>query len=76
MKKNESLADLIGHYTHDPLGYVMVAFPWGEENSPLAHERGPRPWQVDILQEIGKALREGNMTTQQAILASVASGHG
>ena len=53
------LIDDIGAYTHDPLGYVRYAFPWGEEGTALARETGPRDWQAEILKEIGDLLVSG-----------------
>lgn len=36
----------------DPLAFVMFAFPWGEPNTPLANQSGPRDWQVEALTDI------------------------
>lgn len=36
--------------THDPLNFVMFAFPWGEKGTPLEHFHGPRQWQMDELE--------------------------
>lgn len=32
--------------------FVMFVFPWGQEDTPLVKEKGPRNWQRDILEEI------------------------
>ena len=40
------LAEDIGSYSLDPVGYVKYAFPWGSEQLPAP---GPRVWQADIL---------------------------
>ena len=55
-----------------PLGYVMFAFPWGVPGTALADEAGPEPWQRDILEQLGRGL----MSTEEAVRAAVASGHG
>lgn len=34
---------------YDPLAFVMFAFPWGKENTPLAKHKQPRTWQIDEL---------------------------
>jgi len=39
-------------YANDPLGFVMFAFPWGQPGTPLARHKGPRKWQVEVLEEI------------------------
>ena len=37
-----------------PENFVMFAFPWGEEGTPLANKPGPRKWQLEELRKIGK----------------------
>ena len=66
------LAFEIGAYAHDPLGFVLFAFPWGEAGTVLEHDSGPEPWQRDVLGEIGRSV--GN--AGDAIRIAVASGHG
>lgn len=72
------LIDLIGGFTHDPLGFVLAAFPWGEPG-PLLNESGPRAWQADVLNAIGESLANGatiGEALQAAVQVAVASGHG
>lgn len=69
------LADEVMGFTHDPLGFVLYAFPWGVKGTPLEHETGPREWQVRTLEKIAEGLRAG-LTTDEAIRIAVASGHG
>jgi hypothetical protein len=66
------LHEEIGRLRFDPLGYVMYAFPWGVPGTPLAGERGPDPWQRDILERLGAGL----VTMAEAVRIAVASGHG
>lgn len=42
----------------DPLAFVMMCFPWGKENTPLADRTGPRKWQVRVLNRIRDHIRE------------------
>lgn len=70
------LADDIGMFTHDPLGYVYYNFPWGEAGTPLAKKSGPRLWQIRILEDIGARLRAGAASAGDVIQEAVASGHG
>jgi hypothetical protein len=69
------LAEDLGGFTHDPLRFVLYAFPWGVAGTELADHEGPREWQRKILQDIGAALKAG-ASTQEAIRIAVASGHG
>lgn len=71
----DDLADAVAGFAHDPLGYVLFAFPWGEEGTPLHDEEGPDDWQVRVLHRLGEALRAG-VEAQAAIRIAVASGHG
>ena len=41
------LAEDLALFQHDPYGYVMWAFPWGEGQ--LRGFDGPRKWQKDFL---------------------------
>lgn len=64
----------IAEFQHDPLGYVLYAFPWGEGE--LVGDRGqPDAWQVEVLEDIGRRLRAGEHL-QGAIQEATASGHG
>ncbi len=71
-KFGKRLSDEIGALRFDPLEYVLFAFPWGVPGTALAHEAGPEPWQRDILEQLGRGL----MSTEEAVRAAVASGHG
>lgn len=66
----------IGSFTHDPLGFVKYAYPWGEVGKGLDAFGGPRDWQADILDTIGKELRRCSVEGWQPIRIAVASGHG
>lgn len=67
------IEDIAG-FTHDPLGYVYYAFPWGLPG-PLEKET-PREWQIEELTQIGDALKKGHITVAEAIQIAIASGHG
>lgn len=68
-----SLIDEVGAFTHDPLGFVLFAFDWG--NGALAEFDGPDEWQRGILTDIGDRLKSGISATE-AIQIAIASGHG
>src|SRR5690242_5681594 len=69
------LAEDLGSFTHDPLRFVLYAFPWGVAGTELADHDGPREWQRKTLVDIGTALKAG-ASAQEAIRIAVASGHG
>ena len=76
MKYNKAqLIDALGSFTHDPLGFVYFAFPWGEKGTPLENFDGPDKWQVKTFTKIGEELRKGK-SLAKAIQIAVASGHG
>jgi len=71
------LASDIGGFTHDPLKFVLYAFPWGKGE--LEDFAGPDLWQGDILCLIRDRLKSGASTAdafKEAIKIAVASGHG
>lgn len=70
--RREVIADL-GRFSHDPLGFVLWAFPWGVEGTILAADDGPDAWQRDQLAAIGAHLRDN---PHSPYLDSTASGHG
>lgn len=75
MSKNyeTELANDIGSFVHDPLGFVLYAFPWGEGE--LSEFSGPDDWQIDILETIGRKLKDG-VGLNEIIRVAVTSGHG
>lgn len=70
----EELAAALASFQHDPLGYVLFAFPWGQPGE-LQTESGPRTWQREVLEDVGQKVKEGK-STGEAIQQAVASGHG
>lgn len=64
-----ALADKMEEFKHDPLGYAHYQFPWGEGE--LEKSPGPRVWQAEILDCIGRDLRAG----KKVVRIAVASGH-
>lgn len=68
-----TLVEDIASFTHDPLGYAVYSFPWGE--GPLADVSGPRAWQADVMEDIREHLSNPE-TRYQPCRIGVASGHG
>lgn len=75
-KAELELIDLVQEFTHDPLGYVLAVYPWGEPGTELAGKTGPRRWQREVLESIGQALQAGAADLGQVIQEAIASGHG
>lgn len=71
----DQLYDDLARFTYDPLGFVLWAFPWGEEGTALEDEPGPEQWQVDQLTRIGARLKAG-ADIGVVIEEDISSGHG
>jgi hypothetical protein len=70
------LSEQLGRYRYDPLGFVKFAFPWGKPGSALAGESGPEPWQCEVLERLGRGLKQRDTAPDEAVRMAVASGHG
>lgn len=73
------LYEAVAEHYADPLGYVRMAFPWGEPDTPLATYMEPRIWQCEFLDWLGGEIRDrafDGITPVAPIRAAVASGHG
>ena len=70
-----ALAEALAGFQHDPLGYVRFAFHWGQPGTELEKEAGPRAWQREVLEEIGRLVKAG-AAVGDAVQTAVASGHG
>lgn len=68
----EELAQWLVSVRDDPLAFVMGAFPWGEPGTQLEAFDGPMPWARDLFERV----RTGLLSTDEAIMEAVASGHG
>lgn len=75
---NDQLIEELAGFSHDPLGFVYYAFPWGEGE--LAG-KNLEAWQAELLSSLGK----GVISVEDAILQSLStdpiqhattSGHG
>lgn len=72
---DDQLIMSMARYSMDPYGFVMFAFPWGEAGTPLENKTGPREWQREVLDRIGRDLRAGG-ELGAVIREAIASGHG
>lgn len=72
------LAEFIGQFYADPLGFVIAAYPWGEPGT-LERYAGPDKWQAEFLTELGKQVEQRCFDGFHAVAPirmSTASGHG
>lgn len=69
----ERLVQLMAKCRHDPLGFVKIAYPWGQDD--LKDSKGPRVWQAEVLNEIGQHFKNP-ATRFMPLMMAVASGHG
>ena len=73
------LAHEIAEFYDDPLGFVLYAFPWGEDHTVLSGAEGPRKWQWEFLEAWGKEITERGFDGKNPVAPiqfSFASGHG
>lgn len=79
----QELIDDIAGFQHDPLGYALYAFPWGEPGSAL-ESKTLLAWQIELLEDLGagvlniaQAIEAANEADEaQAYQDATSSGHG
>lgn len=76
---DEKLADYMGEFWCDPLGFVMAAYPWDTDPSiqvcklpePYSlvydSEYGPDKWACDFLTELGEKIKSRNFDPLKAV---------
>jgi hypothetical protein len=87
LETEKQIAEHVARYYDDPLGFVLAIFPWGEAQTfdgrpnSLANKKGPEPWQINFLTDLGEHIKEN--ADRKAIgldyyvwRSGVASGHG
>ena len=86
-EKEAELAEFIAQFYDDPYGFVMAVFPWGEPEladgslNPLANKTGPEPWQRELLEDMGRHIKNNIILRElgldmEVFRSAVASGHG
>ena len=61
----------------DPEAFVLLAFPWGRQGTPLEHFKGPRAWQRKILRHISAHITKNKDAPAYEVLRmATASGRG
>jgi hypothetical protein len=75
---NADLADFVGQFADDPLGFVTACYPWREAGPLEAHD-GPDTWQRAFLEQLGADVTArgfNGLTPVAPIRYAVSSGHG
>lgn len=75
---DSELADFVGQFYADPLGFVRACYPWGEPG-PLEREPGPDTWQVEFLTKLGEQVAQrgfDGLNAVDPIRFATSSGHG
>jgi hypothetical protein len=75
---HDELAEFVGQFYADPLGFVEACYPWGQPG-PLEDHSGPDKWQAELLKRIGDQVKAHKFNGKQPvppIRAAVSSGHG
>jgi hypothetical protein len=78
-KADLELADFVGQFYADPLGFVYAAYPWGEAGTDLEGEDGPDENQREFLTALGAEVRERGFDGKTAVMPirmAETSGHG
>ena len=61
----------------DPFNFGMVAFPWGNDGTPLATKTGPRKWQKKVLKEIATHIQNNRQRQAYEVFRkAIGSGRG
>jgi hypothetical protein len=90
--QDTQMAEFLGQFMYDPLGFVIAAYPWDSDPSiqlvelpePYASrfpncKYGPDRWACELLDEIGKRVQAqafDGVHAVPAVRAAIASGHG
>lgn len=75
---DQELADFIGQFWGNPLGFVLAAYPWGEPG-PLRDHPGPDVWQAEFLKALGAEVKANGFDGKKPvppIRRATSSGHG
>jgi len=55
----DQLIEEVAQFAHDPKGYILFAYPWGEAGTELEHESFDREWQNKVCDQIKEGLEAG-----------------
>ena len=62
---------------NNPEKFVLMAFPWGEQGTPLERYKGPRTWQRQVLRDIKNHIADnGDVDMYKVLRMATASGRG
>jgi hypothetical protein len=73
------VAEFVGQFIYDPLGFVQACYPWRKVGTFLADQAGPDAWQEKALRSIGDEARGKGFDGVNPVLPirrAYSSGHG
>ncbi len=79
LSPDEQLAEELQKYYADPLGFVMMAYPWGVKGTELENEAGPDEIQKQFLRDIGAEVAARGFNGSDPVMPiqmTETSGHG
>lgn len=69
----DSIARWLLSCRHDPVKFIVGAFPWGQKGTDLHNKTGPRKWQLEQAERLKAKLSSNPF---ELIQEATASGHG
>jgi hypothetical protein len=68
-------------FKNDPVGFAIYCYPWGRKGTPFESFKGPRDWQLEDLQRIGKHVQDAEFAIENNLPCdifreAIASGRG
>ncbi len=76
---DHELAREMAEFYADPVSFVLFAYPWGIEGTPLASETGPDDNQIEFLESLGREVEDRGFDGSNPVLPiqmAETSGHG
>lgn len=73
------LIEMVRKCHHDPLRFVLLAYPWREPGTFLEHHDGPDKWQIQFLKDVGAEVKKRHFdghTPVMPVLKAASKGHG
>lgn len=58
-------------FRNDPVGFALWSYPWGRAGTPFAHLKGPRDWQLEELERIGRHVEEQEFAIANGLPAKI-----
>lgn len=73
---DQELLDAYTDLIFKPLEFSYFQYPWQQEGTILENEEGPDNWQAEVLDYIGKSMKESAESHGKPTYVAIRSGHG